>query len=152
MFNQAVTKLENLASDQMYSEQTWMTSYLKSTRNSADRQSSSMQGFLADGFLPLVQAVHTGLRDQSARLSSLQQTINIRLASHTADIHQFLDRQKIMVASARDNVVKFAQLQKKELRGAEEEQEKLAQSEDNFGKVVKLSSDLHHFGIVKGRI
>jgi hypothetical protein len=40
---QAIGKLEGLASDQMYAEQKWMTTYLKNTRNEADRQSASLQ-------------------------------------------------------------------------------------------------------------
>ncbi len=40
---QAIGKLEGLASDQMYTEQKWVTTYLKNIRNEADRQSTSLQ-------------------------------------------------------------------------------------------------------------
>ena len=40
---QTVGKLSNLATDQLYAEQKWVTSYLKTARNEADKESTTMQ-------------------------------------------------------------------------------------------------------------
>ena len=59
-----VGKLSLLATEQLYAEQKWMTGYLKSVRNEADKQTTKLQAFLTKGILPWLQELDSSLREQ----------------------------------------------------------------------------------------
>eukprot|EP00092_Neocalanus_flemingeri_P004593 GFUD01004944.1.p1 GENE.GFUD01004944.1~~GFUD01004944.1.p1 ORF type:complete len:756 (+),score=168.58 GFUD01004944.1:860-3127(+) len=128
-----VGKLSGLATDQLYAEQKWVTGYLKTARNEADKESSSMQKFLTEGILIWLQQVHSSLRDQGNTLDLLQQNINSGMTAISGDRNNFLNNQKKMLMTANNKVKALSQLQLAELKSIAEREEKVKQSESQFG-------------------
>ena len=73
---QTLGKLSSQAKDKLYAEQKWVTGYLKSARNEADKESAVMQKFLSEKLLGWLQQVDISLMDQASTLNRLQQNIN----------------------------------------------------------------------------
>ena len=131
---QTVGKLSNLATDQLYAEQKWVTTYLKTARNEADKESTTMQQFLTENVLTLLQQVDTSLQDQTKTLHSLKQGISIAFNNIIADRNEFLHNQRKMLLTANSKVKAFSQLQLSEMRAISEREEKLKRSESQFGE------------------
>jgi len=130
---QTVGKLSSLATDQLYAEQKWVTGYLKTARNEADKESSTMQKFLTEGILIWLQQVDSSLRDQGKTLDSLQNNINSGMTAISGDRNNFLNNQKKMLMTANNKVKALSQLQLAELQSIAEREEKVKQSESQFG-------------------
>jgi len=130
---QTVGKLSSLATDQLYAEQKWVTGYLKTARNEADKESSTMQKFLTEGILIWLQQVDSSLRDQGNTLDSLQKNINSGMTAISGDRNNFLNNQKKMLMTANNKVKALSQLQLAELQSIAEREEKVKQSESQFG-------------------
>jgi len=128
-----VGKLSSLATDQLYAEQKWVTGYLKTARNEADKESSSMQKFLTEGILVWLQQVDSSLMDQANTLDFLHQTINSGMAAISSDRNSFLNSQKTMLLTANNKVKALGQLQMAELQSIIEREEKVKYSESQFG-------------------
>lgn len=128
-----VGKLSSLATDQLYAEQKWVTGYLKTARNEADKESSTMQKFLTEGILIWLQQVDTSLRDQGNTLDLLQHNINSGMTAISGDRNNFLNSQKKMLMTANNKVKALSQLQLAELQSIVEREEKVKQSESQFG-------------------
>ena len=131
---QTVGKLSNLATDQLYAEQKWVTGYLKNARNEADKESTTMQKFLTESVLTLLQQVDTSLQDQTKTLDSLQQNINTVFSTLVSDRQEFVNSQRKMMLTASSKVKAFSQLQGQELDAIAEREEKLKRSELQFGE------------------
>ena len=127
-------KLSNLATDQLYAEQKWVTSYLKTARNEADKESTTMQKFLTENVLTLLQQVDTNLQDQTKTFETLRQNINIVFNNIVSDRNDFINSQRKMMLTASAKVKSFSQLQGQELRAISEREEKLKRSELQFGE------------------
>ena len=134
---QTVGKLSNLATDQLYAEQKWVTGYLKTARNEADKESTTMQKFLTESVLQLLQQVDTSLQDQAKTMDSLQQAINTVFSSLVSDRQEFVNSQRKMMLTASTKVKAFSQLQGQELDAIAEREEKLKRSELQFGERFK---------------
>jgi len=132
-----VGKLSSLATDQLYAEQKWVTGYLKTARNEADKESSTMQKFLTEGMLIWLQQVDSSLRDQGNTLDSLQQNINSGMTALSGDRNNFLNSQKKMLLTANNKVKALSQVQLAELQSITEREEKLRESESQFGARFK---------------
>lgn len=130
---QTVGKLSSLATDQLYAEQKWVTGYLKTARNEADKESSTMQKFLTEGILIWLQQVDSSLRDQGNTLDLLQNNINSGMTAISGDRNNFLNSQKKMLMTANNKVKALSQLQLAELQSIVEREEKVKQSESQFG-------------------
>ena len=126
--------MSNLATDQLYAEQKWVTGYLKNARNEADKESTTMQKFLTESVLQLLQQVDTSLQDQTKTLDSLQQNINTVFSSLVSDRQEFVNSQRKMMLTASAKVKSFSQLQGQELDAIAEREEKLKRSELQFGE------------------
>ena len=111
-----------------------MTSYLKTARNEADKESTTMQQFLTENVLTLLQQVDTSLQDQTKTLHSLKQGISIAFNNIIADRNEFLHNQRKMLLTANTKVKAFSQLQLSEMRAISEREEKLQRSELQFGE------------------
>ena len=131
---QTVGKLSNLATDQLYAEQKWVTGYLKNARNEADKESTNMQKFLTESVLTLLQQVDTSLQDQTQTLDSLQQNINTVFSALVSDRQEFVNSQRKMMLTAVSKVKAFSQLQGQELDAIAEREDKLKRSELQFGE------------------
>ena len=131
---QTVGKLSNLATNQLYAEQKWVTTYLKNARNEADKESTTMQKFLTENLLILLQQVDASLQDQTKTLESLKQGISIAFNNIVADRNEFLHNQRKMLLTANNKVKAFSQLQISEMRAISEREEKLKRSELQFGE------------------
>ena len=131
---QTVGKLSNLATDQLYAEQKWVTSYLKTARNEADKESATMQKFLTENVLTLLQQVDTSLQDQTKTLDSLQQNINTVFSNIVSDRNDFINNQRKMMLTAASKLKAFSQLQGQELQAITEREDKLRRSELQFGE------------------
>ena len=131
---QTVGKLSNLATNQLYAEQKWVTTYLKNARNEADKESTAMQKFLTENLLILLQQVDASLQDQTKTLESLKQGISIAFNNIIADRNEFLHNQRKMLLTANNKVKAFSQLQISEMRAISEREEKLKRSELQFGE------------------
>ena len=127
-------KLSNLATDQLYAEQKWVTSYLKTARNEADKESTTMQKFLTENVLTLLQQVDTSLQDQTKTLDTLHQNINTVFSVLVSDRQEFINSQRKMMLTASSKVKAFSQLQGQELQAIAERKEKLKRSELQFGE------------------
>ena len=103
--------MSNLATDQLYAEQKWVTSYLKTARNEADKESTAMQKFLTENVLTLLQQVDTSLQDQTKTFDTLQQSINIVFNSILSDRNEFINRQRKMMLTTSSKLKAFSQLQ-----------------------------------------
>jgi len=132
-----VGKLSSLATDQLYAEQKWVTGYLKTARNEADKESSTMQKFLTEGILIWLQQVDSSLRDQGNTLDSLQQNIISGMTALSGDRTNFLNSQKKMLMTANNKVRALSQIQVAELQSITEREEKLRESESQFGARFK---------------
>ena len=129
--------MSNLATDQLYAEQKWVTGYLKTARNEADKESTTMQKFLTESVLQLLQQVDTSLQDQAKTMDSLQQAINTVFSSLVSDRQEFVNSQRKMMLTASTKVKAFSQLQGQELDAIAEREEKLKRSELQFGERFK---------------
>jgi len=134
---QTVGKLSNLATDQLYAEQKWVTSYLKTARNEADKESTAMQKFLTENVLTLLQQVDTSLQDQTKTFDTLQQSISIVFNSILSDRNEFINRQRKMMLTTSSKLKAFSQLQGQELQAISEREDKLRRSELQFGERFK---------------
>ena len=134
MMFQTVGKLSNLATNQLYAEQKWVTTYLKNARNEADKESTTMQKFLTENLLILLQQVDASLQDQTKTLESLKQGISIAFNNIIADRNEFLHKQRKMLLTANNKIKAFSQLQISEMRAISEREEKLKRSELQFGE------------------
>ena len=74
-------ELSVLATDQLYSEQHWVTGHLKYARNEADQESSTMKKFLTESFLVWLQQVDSSLMAQGNMLELLLQNIKSGMAA-----------------------------------------------------------------------
>jgi len=135
--SKAVGKLESLASDQMYAEQAWVTSNLRSIRNQADRQSSSLQGFLTESFLPSMRIMQSGILEISTQVSNVHGSVMKGLSSGSSHLHAFLDSQKKVILSTKDNILRLRNLQNKEIQGVTERQAALRTAETQFQVQLK---------------
>ena len=141
---QTVGKLSNLATDQLYAEQKWVTSYLKTARNEADKESRVMQKFLTENVLTLLQQVDGNLQDQTKTLETLQQNLKIVFKNIVSDRHDFINSQRKMLLTASSKLQAFTQLQDQELSAISEREEKLRDQELEFGarfREAKLKID-----------
>jgi len=130
---QTVGKLSALATDQLYAEQKWVTGYLKTARNEADKESSTMQKFLTEGILVWLQQVDTSLMDLGNTLDLLHQNINSGMVTIASDRNSFLNNQKAMLLTANNKVKALNQLQLAELQSIVVREEKVKHSESQFG-------------------
>ena len=132
-----VGKLSLLATEQLYAEQKWMTGYLKSVRNEADKQTTKLQAFLTKGILPWLQELDSSLREQGTSLDLLQQKINTELQMMTGHRNLFLTSMRKTIITANNKVKALSQLQRTELQSIGEQEEKAKQSESEFGAKFK---------------
>jgi len=135
--SRTVGKLSSLATDQLYAEQKWVTGYLKTARNEADKESSIMQKFLTEGILIWLQQVDTSLMDQGNTLDLLQQSIVRWTTTISGEREAFLVAQKKMLVTANNRMKAISQLQMAELRSVVEREEKMKQAESQFGTKFK---------------
>ena len=130
-------KLSSLAKDKLYAEQKWVTGYLKSARNEADKESAVMQKFLSEKLLGWLQQVDTSLMDQASTLNRLQQNINTAFTAILTDRTNFLTGQRKMLLTANNKVQALGQLQLAELATIAAREEKVKRSESEFGSRFK---------------
>ena len=81
------------------------------SRNEADKQSSTMQGFLTDSLLAWLLQADVSLRDQANSLDLLQQTLSSGLQGIQADRQAFLHKQKKLLLTANSRVAALSQQQ-----------------------------------------
>lgn len=128
----AIGRLETLAADQMYAEQKWVTSYLKNIRNEADRQSSSLQGYLTESFLPSIRILNSGVLELSTQVSSLQSTVVKTMQAGTNKLNAFLDRQQKQILSTKDIILNLSKQQNNDIQVLAERQEEMLKAEATF--------------------
>ncbi|XP_023339263.1 uncharacterized protein LOC111709669 [Eurytemora carolleeae] len=133
----AVGKLEGLASDQMYAEQKWVQSYLKNIRNEADRQSTNLQGFLTESFLPSIRVMSAGVQEISTQISGLQSTLVQSINTGSNQLFAFLDSQKRLILGAKDNILNLSKLQVHHIQVLGGKQEDLRKAEEGFQSKLK---------------
>ena len=92
-----------------------------------------MQKFLTENVLTLLQQVDGNLQDQTKTLETLQQNLNIVFKNIVSDRHDFINSQRKMLLTATSKVQAFSQLQGQELEAISEREEKLRQTELQFG-------------------
>ena len=92
-----------------------------------------MQKFLTEGILIWLQQVDSSLRDQGNTLDLLQNNINSGMTAISGDRNNFLNSQKKMLMTANNKVKALSQLQLAELQSIVEREEKVKQSESQFG-------------------
>ena len=92
--------MSNLATNQLYAEQKWVTTYLKNARNEADKESTTMQKFLTENLLILLQQVDASLQD-SERVAH-------RFCSLCVDCHSFLGHDDFGQHSASLGLLDFS--------------------------------------------
>ena len=88
-----------------------MSAHPALSRNEADKQSSTMQGFLTDSLLAWLLQADVSLRDQANSLDLLQQTLSSGLQGIQADRQAFLHKQKKLLLTANSRVAALSQQQ-----------------------------------------
>merc|ERR1712013_513032 len=101
----------------------------------------TMQKFLTEGILIWLQQVDSSLRDQGNTLDSLQQNIMGGVTALSGDRTNFLNSQKKMLMTANNKVRALSQIQVAELQSITEREEKLRESESQFGARFKEAKE-----------
>ena len=124
--------LRKAATDGTHSTQEFVKTFLASTRNQVNTQTTVQQQFLADGFLPKFQSVAKALQEQGQQMHQLQRSMTDELQQQAELVNVLFTEQKDGMNRLRQVAQQWDQQTDTQLRRISEQQTLSSQALSDF--------------------